>query len=100
MIAIPIEIRPGIGLAAGRDMLVSTDRTKRMRLLQCNGQGTEQEVLRIGKRLVIGAFELDSDREIVALRSFLETRDAGMPGPLEGRDKLVQRAIAPHQKMG
>jgi len=50
-------------------------------LIQCG-------VLRIRVGLVIAAFQLNADTEIIALLPPFPTRDTGMPGPRLGRHKL------------
>ncbi len=66
MKAHPVEMRTGIGLASGRDMLMTGDVGNRVALRDCGGERRETCVLGITKRINIAAFEFDADREIIA----------------------------------
>ena len=62
-------------------------------------QRRQRPVLRLLVRRLVGAFELDSDREIVAGAAPLVARFPGVPGAFSKRHVLRDRAIAPDQRV-
>ena len=64
----PGEAGAGIGLASRRDVAVRGDVAQRQRLAQAPHELLERSVLRLVEGAVVGAFELDADREVVAAR--------------------------------
>lgn len=55
--------------------------------------------MRRSERHLLIAFDLDSDREIVAARSSPPARFTGVPGPLRTRHELDYGTVAAHQEM-
>ncbi len=66
MKAHPVEMRTGIGLASGRDMLMTGDVGNRVAFGDGGREYGETCVLGITKIVDIAAFEFDTDREIIA----------------------------------
>src|SRR6185312_3467201 len=62
----PLERGPRVGLTARGDVAVAGDVDDRIAPSQCLRQARERRVLPRRIRNVVGAFELDADREIVA----------------------------------
>lgn len=94
-------MRSGIGLATGRggDVGMTDAVLDRVGALQHPGQIRQHRVLRIGERLIVGTFELDADREIVAAAVAAPLGPPRMPGTSGTRDKLDQFAIAAYQEV-
>ncbi len=68
-VALPIEARAGIGLAARRDVSVAGNRLDRIARRQRARERGQRRVLGRLEGPLVGALELDADREIVAARS-------------------------------
>lgn len=66
---------------------------------QCSCQSSKTCILRITKIVEVATFEFDTYGEVIAALSSLERRHAGMPGAIEGRDKLRHAAIPADEKM-
>ena len=77
----PVEMRSGIGLASRRDIAVARQRFDRIAAPELGQQSIEGKILGILERELVAAFELDSDREIIAARPSHPARNTGMPGP-------------------
>lgn len=56
-------------------------------------------ILSIAERLIIGAFQFDAQGKVVARLTPLETRDTGMPGPIQAGNELGDGAVTLDQKM-
>src|SRR5262249_41602437 len=56
-------------------------------------------VLRVLERRVVGALELDADREVVAAAAAAPGRGAGVPGAPLDRDELHHLAVASDQEV-
>ena len=65
----PVEGRAGVGFAPRSDVAVAGDMGGRKERIGCEQRANklgELFVLRVGVGDVVGAFELDTDREVVA----------------------------------
>src|SRR5437763_14905402 len=98
----PVECRPAIALAAGRNVAVPGDGLRRQggvsrekRRREC-GQGL---VLRPAVRGPVGPLELDADREIIARRTALVLGLAGVPGALSKGHVLHDLSVAPDERV-
>src|SRR5437868_12680477 len=89
----PVEARAGIGLAARRDVAMRGDVAQRQPGFQPKNQTGQPGILCTGERTVLGALELDADREIIAARATAPGRGAGVPGTALDRDELDQLAV-------
>ncbi len=74
-------------------------RQRRVRSQQGVGQLGQREVLRVRIRCIVDAFELDTDREVIAMLATEVARLPGMPGPRTEGHILADGAIAPDQRM-
>ncbi len=98
----PVEGRPGIGLAARRDVAVADQAVGRQhRVGSAEGRDNPRErpVLQGVVRYRVGAFELDANREVVAGGAALPARLARVPGPLAEFHILGDAAVAADAKM-
>lgn len=95
----PVEVRAGVGFTAGCHVRVADDVGNRISRCQRPGEAGERLVLQCLEWHIVSAFELDTDRKIVALRTPVPRRDARVPRTLYAGDKLKQRAITSHQKV-
>src|SRR2546423_1309570 len=98
----PVERRPGIALAPGRNVAVAGDGCGRQRGIgreECRDERDERAVLRLGVRDPVGHFELDADRKILAPRGALVLGLAGMPGALPERHVLHDLPVAPDERV-
>ena len=70
-------------------------------VLLCQGrqQLIQGVVLGISVRLIITAFEFDTNAEVIALLAPLPAGDARVPSPHIGGDKLHHLTCAPNQKV-
>ena len=96
----PIERRPGVRLAAGRDGAVADDvgvAQGAKGAAQRRNELAERAVLRRGVRQVVRAFELDSDREIVARGASAILGRPGVPRSPVERHVWREPAIAREQ---
>jgi hypothetical protein len=64
-------MRPRIGFASGRNIGMSDDVLNRVSAAQALRQHCQRSILRVGEGFGIAAFQLDSNREIVASLSAL-----------------------------
>src|SRR5512144_2192429 len=78
--ASPVEERARIGLAPGRDVAVPADRGDGVRATENFERAVECQVLGVGERFEVRAFEFDPYREVVAARPTPKLRGPGMPG--------------------
>ena len=62
----PVELRPGIGFARGRDISMADDVSDWIFSLQHACEFGKHPVLRVAEHLIVRALELDADRIIVA----------------------------------
>lgn len=92
-VALPIEIRTGVGLALGSDLGMTRDPSDRIRVTKRPRQTRKRLVLRGFEGLVVAAFELDSDRVVVAARAAFPIRCPGVPRALQARHELDERAL-------
>ena len=94
-------MRSGIGLSTGRGGNVGMPDAvlDRVGALERPGQIRQYRVLGIGERLVVGPFELDADREVVAAAAAAPRGLPGMPGAPDTRDELDQLAISAYQEV-
>src|SRR5213595_802291 len=90
----PVEARPRVLLAAGRDVLVAGDVRDRIALRDRGRQLRERLVLRGLEAVAFQAFELDADRIVVAVLASAPARSPGMPGAVAAIDELPQLAAA------
>ena len=101
-VALPVETRSGIGLAAGGDVAVADDAVE-----GDGGKAGQNGSADLGQDLIlavligdlVGPLQLDADGEIVAALATLERGDPGMPGALGEVDVLDQFAITADQQM-
>src|SRR6185295_20322836 len=84
----PVEVRARIGLAAGGNVAVRGDLAQGKDGAKLFQKKKKSLVLRGLEFAVIGAFELDADREIVAALAPAPARSAGVPGALPERHEL------------
>src|SRR5436190_16589862 len=80
-------------------MLMARDRTDRIASGHCAEELREHVVLHRLEARALESFELDADRELVALRSPLPSRAAGMPGTLIARHELHQFAASMNEEV-
>ena len=102
-IAFPVEQGTGVGLTSGRNIAMPVDpfwRDSRVNLPDDPGKPGERFILGVLEREIVGAFQLDTDGEIVDTGPPFTIRLAGMPGALKQRHKLDKFAIASNQDMG
>ena len=94
-------MRSGIGLATegGSDVGMADAVLDRIFALERPGQIRQYRVLGIGECLVVGAFEFDADRKVVAAVAAAPSGLPGMPGAPGTRDKLDQFAIAAYEEV-
>ena len=95
----PVERRPGVGLAFRCDGGMTGDVLDRIAAREGSQQSRKDRVLPDLVGQVVGAFELDADREIVAMRASAETRYAGVPRALVARHELHEPTVATHEKV-
>src|SRR6266513_5459520 len=95
----PVECRPGVGLAAGCDVDVPDDIDDRIAPAQNHEKFRQTRVLPVGVGLVVGAFELHADGEVVTALASPPAGRARVPGSLRARHQLDQFAPAPYEKM-
>jgi len=98
-VARPVKPRTGVGFARRRNIAVPNDFRDRIARHQCPCERRKAPVLRRSERHRLIAFNLDSDREIVAARSSPPDRFTGMPGSLRARYELDYGTVAAHQEM-
>ena len=98
----PVEAFPRVGLAARGDVFVAGDVLAR----KCGigGQqgiddGIELDVLNVFVGRIVGALQLNPDREVIADGAVAVAGNAGMPGALIEGDVLYQFARAADQEM-
>src|SRR3989338_723904 len=96
----PVEARPGIGLASRCDVAVAHYGLNRIAVSQLIEQTVEGQVLGLFKCLLITTLEFNADGKVVAALPPPPTGHAGMPGPPRTGDELDQFAVATHEKMG
>src|SRR4029077_2315837 len=93
----------GAGVASRREAEVAADGRPRQRRVgteeRCDQRG-ERRVLRIGVGRVVGALELDAEREVVAAAAPLVLGLAGVPGAQLKRHVLHDLAVAADEGMG
>src|SRR6185436_3851628 len=92
--ALPVEPRARIGLAAGRDVAVAREIERSVAREELLRELREPRVLRLRERHVVGSFELDADREIVAAAASLPRRLARVPGAPVAIDVLRDGSVA------
>ena len=94
-------MRSGIGLATGWGGNVGMPDAvlDRVCALERPGQVRQYLILRIGERLVVGAFEFNTNREVVAAAATAPIGLPSMPGAPGARDELEQFAIAAYQEV-
>src|SRR5690606_15753138 len=80
--ALPVEGGSRISFPAGSDMLMPTDCLQGMARSKGGKQALQRAVLRIGIGQQVGAFQFNSDGEIVAAFPILETGNARVPSPI------------------
>ncbi len=97
----PIKKRARISLATRSDITMpdQTTGTVRIMLPQCFYHSCQHFILSIIERLLITAFQLDADGEIIAVLAPQILRAAGMPGALIKGHELNDLAITPDQQM-
>src|SRR4029434_8687575 len=96
---VPVERRAGIGLAVRRDVRMSGHVLDRIAASEGLEESREHRVLRALVGDVVGAFELDADRKVVAVGAAAETRHAGVPRPLVAGHELQESSVAAHEKV-
>ncbi len=79
---------------------MANHRLNRVVRAQSSEQVHEADVLHPLEWQLVTALQFDTERKIVAARSPLPGRDAGMPGALAAGDKLDQLTTSAHKKMG
>ena len=102
-ISFPVEQGTGVGLASGRNIAMSVDpcwRDSRVNLPDDPGKPGERFILGVLEREIVGAFQLNTDGEIVDTGPPFTIRLAGVPGALMQRHKLDKFAIASNQDVG
>ena len=94
-------MRTGIGLATGWGGNIGMPDVvlDRVGALEHPSQVRQYFILRIGERPVVGAFEFDSDREVVAAAAAAPLGLSSVPGTPGARDELEQFAITPYQEV-
>src|SRR5690606_42022206 len=80
--ALPVEGRSRIRFPAGGDMLMPTDCFQGVAGSEGGKQALQCGVLRIRVGQPVGAFQFNSDGEIVAAFPALETGNARVPSPI------------------
>src|ERR1700752_256964 len=75
----PVEPRTRVGFSAGRDVAVRGNRLQRKRGREAGDERGELAVLSVLERRVVGALELDADREVVAAAAAAPGGGAGVP---------------------
>lgn len=95
----PVEERPRIGLAAGRDVGMCGKRNERIALAQNGDQHIQRGVLGVGIRPLVAAFELDANRKIVAAPTAAPVGCSGMPRARIAGDELHNLAVSPDEEM-
>jgi len=94
-------MRSGIGLATGwgGNVRMPDAILDRVCAHERPGQFRQYLILGIGERLVVGAFEFNTDREVVAAVAAAPLGLSSMPGAPGARDELEQFAIAAYQEV-
>ncbi len=95
----PVKMGAWIGLSARCDLAVRCNSKHRKMLYQDTQQIDQNSILNVGKNVLVGALKFNTDGEIIAALTPLETRRSGMPCTLLNRHKLDQLAVASDQKM-
>lgn len=98
-IARPVKSGPWIRLSPRGDLVVAGDVRDRITPAKRAGESTEHRILGVRVREQIGAFELESNRKIVASLAALPRRGASVPGAQCAGDELQQRPVAPDQEV-
>lgn len=96
----PVEMWPWVALSTGCDVAVSGQVYRRMALANGADQGCQCFVLHVLERIVVAAFKLDTNREIIAALASAPARYAGMPGSAVERNKLDGAAVALDEQVG
>ena len=99
----PVKRRTRIGFPARRDITMAGEPFEGYgRPGSHDAHGHLRKCIVLGRRvgLIIGTFQLDTDREIITLRTTVENRASRMPGPLKQTDKLNAMTIPPDQNVG
>src|SRR5690606_7140946 len=97
--AVPVEVRAGIDLAAGRDVGMADREAQRVATAQRRDGGRKPRVLPLGEAMPLVPDQLDTDREVVTTRAPEQARDAGMPGAIVAGHELDQLAAPPDEQV-
>ena len=102
MYALPIEIRAGVGLAFRGDFVVARYRAPveaRVAGKQRIENAPEGFILTVGIGGVVGAFDFDADREVIATGAAAPARDTRVPSAAIKRDELGYRTPATYEEV-
>ena len=95
----PVESAAGIGLAAGRHMLMTSHIEVPPLVIEGSQQRDQTRILRCLEALTLKPLQFDADRKVIAVGASAPLRCASMPGAFAAGHELHALAIAPNKKM-
>ena len=98
-VMLPVKIRAGVGFSLRGDVSVADNIMDRVGRLYRLSEFSQPGVLHGRKRLVIAAFQLDADREIIAAGTLLPAGYTGVPGAPGAGDELDDFSVTANEEM-